>query len=362
MPQIDGLRAAAVTAVVVHHAVTTPWGLGGWGVTLFFVVSGYLITGSILALKSEGQSLGAAALNFFVRRSLRLFPAYYLVVLTAACAWPDVLHDIAWYLTYTSNFLLAIREDWIALTPTWSLSVEEQFYLVWFFVATLLPARGLKVAILGLIAIGPLARFWLLSQEAYFSLSVIAASADALAVGAGLCLLERSGAKFPVKGPAVLAVFVALLLAPFFVWKLNRYYGAIGQSALVMVCAYMVWRARHGFGGIAGLILTHPAAVWLGQISYGVYLYDMLVPRLLRESHLLDAIPLLRSGLGQFAIETGVTIIVASASYRYFEAPIRYGLLCRFENLRSKPADPMAAAEPDALQPDGQSQSSTNRR
>jgi peptidoglycan/LPS O-acetylase OafA/YrhL len=138
MPQLDGLRALAVVFVLIHHfypELPNLLGLdfGAYGVKLFFVLSGFLITGILLAMRSKldrGKMTAAHAFRqFYARRTLRIFPVYYLVLLLALLAGnADVAEGFWWYVTYTSNIYFGIENDFTETTAhLWMLSVEEQF-------------------------------------------------------------------------------------------------------------------------------------------------------------------------------------------------------------------------------------------
>src|SRR4051812_2657930 len=140
--QLDGLRAAAVIAVISYHLHGT-WGIGGlFGVDVFFVLSGFLITG---VLVGERRARGAISLGgFYLRRVLRLYPALVFLCL-ALTPWATQLvpgqtygawfEAVAITLTYTLSIVLIFDNSWAAqmgaLGPVWSLSVEELFYLLW---------------------------------------------------------------------------------------------------------------------------------------------------------------------------------------------------------------------------------------
>ena len=138
LPELDTLRALAVTGVIVHHYVPAhELGiLAIGGVELFFVLSGFLITRLLLAARREverGRQHRAAALGrFYARRALRIFPLYYLVVaVLAAVDLPPAREILPWLLTYTLNFHMASRGYVDHFAHFWTLAVEEQFYLVW---------------------------------------------------------------------------------------------------------------------------------------------------------------------------------------------------------------------------------------
>src|SRR4051812_126623 len=169
MPQLDGLRALAVTAVLVHHlldplpglATHFPWGLVG--VRLFFVLSGFLITGLLIqAVQTQRGSHDPAHVlkQFYIRRALRIFPIYYLVL---AIAWlvgsADVHEQLPWLATYTYNVWIA-HLGWFTkyFAHFWSLCVEEQFYLVWPWLLVFAPRRRAYVYASAMVLAGPLYR------------------------------------------------------------------------------------------------------------------------------------------------------------------------------------------------------------
>lgn len=161
---IDALRALGALMVFAFHAGFL--GAGWIGVPLFFVVSGYLIGGRLLESADREMPLGAALRSFYWRRTVRIFPVYFLFmacVTVAAMSWDiDGLGQwlpYAW--TYTANFFHASSAYTHSpiLTPTWSLAVEEQFYLLFPFVVLLLGRRRLLFALIAMILAGPALRF-----------------------------------------------------------------------------------------------------------------------------------------------------------------------------------------------------------
>lgn len=182
LPSLDGLRGIAVLMVMVCHFGPEPpvrthaanliarYSSAGWaGVDMFFVLSGFLITRILLASKADPRYFR----NFYIRRILRIFPLYYLTLLSVFVLLPVFAHTAApqpagshqvWLWTYTANLLVAERRTWLFLTPYadlnhfWSLAIEEQFYLVWPLVVAFLPKpRLLHLTALGLVA-SPLLR------------------------------------------------------------------------------------------------------------------------------------------------------------------------------------------------------------
>ena len=133
--RFDGLRALAVLAVIQHHfgikAVNDVLAPGGPAVQLFFVLSGYLITGILLDAREQADR-GAALTTFYIRRALRIFPAYYVALTLAASLNVNVYDAWPWHAAYLSNVRIALDGKWPGpVSHFWSLSVEEQFYLLW---------------------------------------------------------------------------------------------------------------------------------------------------------------------------------------------------------------------------------------
>lgn len=176
IPALDGLRGVAILLVIVSHYLGEDWPIAtvGWtGVSLFFVLSGFLITGILLDAKGAPHYFR----NFYARRTLRIFPLYYLVLFLAFVVAPlnpalntEAYRDVAsrqgWVWTYTMNWYLSFRAeigtnpfagDWIEMLHFWSLAVEEQFYLAWPLVVLVVTRRQLigvcAVCIVGAFAL-----------------------------------------------------------------------------------------------------------------------------------------------------------------------------------------------------------------
>jgi peptidoglycan/LPS O-acetylase OafA/YrhL len=345
-PALDGMRALAVLAVLFFHGGVS-WLPGGFlGVDAFFVLSGFLITSLLL---SEHARTGRIRLGaFWIRRARRLLPALLAVLVTVVIAYRDLLADKELSLVrgdalaalgYVANWRMIYRgDDYFTrssspspLQHTWSLGIEEQFYVLWplIIVAILLLARVRNRSVL---------------------LAVCVAGAGASAVTAGMLYrpLDDNRAYFGTDARAQ-ALLIGCALAALLSGRLTRSWlpgalGALGMAALLVVGSLWshaagndAWLYRGGFtiGGLAvaaviahtmlsphapiARVLAVPPLVWLGKISYGVYLWHWPLFGLLTGD---------RTGLrgaGLLSLRLVVTLGVAVLSYVLIEEPIRSG-------------------------------------
>ena len=355
--ELDGLRALSALAVIYGH--TCPlWDnqavfqLRFWGVWCFFVLSGYLITRILLrqkaSLESGKQGLGRALKVFYVRRSLRIFPLYY-VVLTAAVLYfggrlgLTKLELLAWFYTYLSNVYMGLQGEWAGmLSHFWSLAVEEQFYLVWPAFILLTPRRFLLRAVLGSIAVALIYRAIALALGMHW-LHVLASTLsniDCLGLGALLAVAQSKGRRF-VARPWILLVAgsVAVLLV---VAIKTGVFGDVNPhefrvrhestfAALFFAGIVNAFSLRERSGWWTTLLTWRPLA-YVGTISYGVYLLHNFVVAELKmqiESRGMDLPP----PLLWFALVSLVTVALAALCWHTFEK--RTNGLKRFFGYRS---------------------------
>lgn len=291
VPSLDGLRAISIVLVLLGHLsgstgfVRLNLGIGDYahlGVVVFFVISGFLITRLLL---SEHARKGYVSLKlFYARRALRLFPASYAFV---ACVWllwlAGIVHlqsrDLWHAVTYTVNYLP--QAGW-EIGHLWSLSVEEQFYLLWpLAFVTLGPRRAIWVAA-GVILLGPAARSasWLfLKGTPYYGLSMFPMVADSLAMG---CLLARSRSWLEEQGwylrlfrPVYSAGLLLLVVLA------NRYMGfsvvsILGSSVINVSLAILIHRSVYAPDDWIGRVLNWKPIVFVGALSYSLYLWQQL--------------------------------------------------------------------------------------
>ena len=362
-PQLDALRAFAVLGVLLAH--TMPWtqdafDAGSAGVRLFFVLSGFLITGILLRARAQAAAAGAGRGQvlraFYARRFLRIFPPYYgVLALALLLGLPQVRETLAWHLAYLSNFFAATH-GWPQpyLGHLWSLSVEEQFYLVWPAVILFTPRRWLPAALVGTVCVGPPARlvFTALVGDPIRGGTVPLTCLDSLGLGALLALAHQSGpgararlrrACFGAGAALFLAVLGASLL------KVGAGFRVAGKElAFALLFTWLVDRADAGFGGPARRLLEWRPLVYAGGISYGIYLYHEFLPPLL---HRLDPwLPAaLRFPAGHGPVRllyvAAATLPVAALSWHLFEKPLN-GLKGRFPYVPRPAAVPQVSPVP----------------
>ncbi len=342
MPQLDGLRAFAVMAVMFQHfygsVVGSDLPIGEWGVQLFFVLSGFLITGILLNCREDAALGGGNAQRkfqlrqFYIRRALRILPLFYLVVLGAALInIRPIREDLFWHLTYTSNILVAIKGSWIGpASHFWSLAVEEQFYLVWPWLILWLPTKYLRPAILVAIAAAPIYKIVGyaagLGPIPLFVLTI--ACLDALGIGALLALYQKQkpelfddltrDERYSWLGFAALC---GATLSCLF-WESHFFVQVAGSLCVTFFFAWLIHRAAVGFKGAPGRLLNWKPLLYLGQISYGLYIFHKFMTVIV--PHIFGAlkVPYPTEPVTQALLLITINIIVASCSWHLFEKPI----------------------------------------
>jgi peptidoglycan/LPS O-acetylase OafA/YrhL len=336
-PSLDGLRAFAVAAVVAEHA---GFGVAGfYGVTVFFVISGYLITALLLA---ERERTGGIDLRgFYRRRWARLMPALGAVVAVSTgwllAAGVPVSRWAAGLLgatTYTTDLLeVTPAQSHISNTFewSWSLAIEEQFYLLWPLLLLVVLAVRLRRLLLGCACL----------------LIAAAAWADRAVMAAGTPTPQRVNFSFDTHMDAIaLGALLAVLTAgavPLLVRRLAAAAGLVGAAGLIaFVFARPVMQAWwgpdvNGYGMVTLLALALVAAaalapligvgaflrrapfVHLGKLSYGLYLWNMLARNVF--DHVVGGKPADAGLLG--LVWLGCLVGLAEASYRFVEVPLR---------------------------------------
>lgn len=365
---LDGVRGVAIALVLAHHAVLHPTHPPSWlvpwlslgrlaftGVDLFFVLSGFLIGGILL----DSRDAADGVRQFYARRALRILPLYgLLLAFSSLRALPALRHSLGAsesqipflaYVTFTQNVFMALRGDFGVgvLAATWSLAVEEQFYLVAPFVVRCLRPKQLRALLIGVVLLAPVWRYFVghWHADAAFAARVLTpCRADALGLGVLIALLVRSPAAAAwFRARRVVLQRVLLLLAagmlvftlvpessPWF--RVAGYSWFAGFYAIVLLLAL----GSNGAGRLG--FLHRPWLTALAPLAYGAYLFNLpaieLCRRLLRSQFGLSVMTDLIGGVTGVAL----SLLAAAVCFRYIERP----LLTR-RVPRSPPPPPQAA-------------------
>lgn len=356
IPELDGLRGIAILMVLVWHyfcismevssrgmfylkdVLSLTWS----GVDLFFVLSGFLIGGILLDARESPSYFK----TFYARRVFRILPiysaligVYYLFLATGAFAHSPFMYRgmIPWfmYATFTQNFAFSTGILVPMLTVTWSLCVEEQFYLVLPTVVRFVPRKRLMAVLAGGILAAPVLRTILstrLLHGEYWSFNMMPCRADALLLGVLAAMLVRSEIWEKIKDGAwklkAAAILLALGTSGFVLAKQtsstdSMWISTIGFSYLAVLyfCALLVTLASTD--GLWGRVLRIGWLRGLGTISYGLYLVHWLVLETVFALTGHDRMWAATAGdKGLVLVALLIALGVATASWRFFEKPL----------------------------------------
>jgi peptidoglycan/LPS O-acetylase OafA/YrhL len=333
-PQLDALRAFAVLGVLYTHLDRLNSQLGALGVRLFFVISGLLITKILLRSREsidQGKlSRGAALKTFYIRRGLRIYPAYYTLLLIAAVFnVQHIRHVLLYHLLFASNFLFIVRRAYVpwVTAPFWSLSIEEQFYLLWPFVILLVPRHRLRAVIVATILLGTAFRSgsWLLGMSDFAQWFLPPASLDTLGAGALLALSSPQD-RWPRWLVPAAVLGCALYMVAQFPGNISRgahdpLIATVADTVAVLPMAAVTAYAFTGIRGFIGRILEAPPLLYIGRISFGIYLWHVfLLPALFDFGPRFNP-KLAERGTTLFLVGSSLAIAVASVSWYVIEQP-----------------------------------------
>ncbi len=347
---IDGLRAAAILPVLFYHAGVWPFAGGYIGVDIFFVISGYLITGLILrAQEHDGFSL----VDFYDRRIRRILPALAATLIAATVAalfilLPDELDDFGKNLAASVLFVANIV-DWLRaatyfapdagvnpLLHVWSLSVEEQFYLLWplLLIALVRLRRALPLMIGGLAIASLAMALFYARADPNVAFYLLPTRAWQLLAGAVLATGRLAPPRDPIVRNAVALGGLMLIIAAALLPGDEAHYHLLNALGAVLGTAAILYAADGG-GNVVSTVLATPVPVFIGRISYSLYLWHW--PALVFTRLYLDR--------SLTAFETGAVLVAVFAlsvlSWKFIEQPFR----ARKALWRGMPASiPLAAA------------------
>lgn len=341
IPQLDGVRGMAILLVLLCHAEgyrlisLHRWGQKGWmGVDLFFVLSGFLITGILADAKDKPHFFR----NFYGRRALRIWPVYSAVILGTYLllryqVLPESVRAFSWfpYAVLVQNFSTAA--GFHALGPTWSLAIEEHFYLFWPLLVKRLRSLSLVHVLILIVVISPVARYaglaLGLNQFQLYKLTLL--RLDGLAMG-GLIALWLRAPSFTIerlRKASWLALMIGVPLSIMLVPPdaIQETPNVITMTLISLMCAGILGLAlvASQTGGIGGKLLALAPLRYLGKISYSLYLIHIPLLDLLTMTKMRDWV--VRLGPvwyreNMFLVFMLGSLLLATLSWYGFEQPI----------------------------------------
>ncbi len=328
-PQIQALRALAALLVLVYHA---KWLGGGYiGVDIFYVISGFLITGILIRELDSKNAISLIA--FYARRTKRLLPASFLVIFATGIAGYIFLpasmresfgRDIIAASTYISNFLFALWEnDYQNLNSTpspflhfWSLAVEEQFYLFWpFFILVLFRIGKRRAVFLGIVATlasSFIFSLYLTDRAPIWAFYILPTRAWELAAGALLVFLPELKKARPL---IALSAFSTLVIATVIFNEATPFPGTAALAPVIATVFLLASRSK--WPPFIDVVAQSRLTQWLGAISYPLYLWHwplLVIPAIYLGEELTTP---------QTILLLAITVVLAGLTHKFVEEPMR---------------------------------------
>ncbi|HWE50893.1 MAG TPA: acyltransferase [Bryobacteraceae bacterium] len=343
IPELDGLRGIAIILVLLFHfgpvrgplGFLAPFFQTGWiGVDLFFVLSGFLITGILL----DARGRAGAYRNFIIRRTLRIFPMYYAVLLLdgylsfypGPVEWASVPARVDWwYFTYLSDVKVFLDNKWPVLgtlIPLWSLSVEEQFYLLFPLAVLFLSRKSLtRMLLAALVAAVAIRAGMVVAMPANITgtYTLMPCRMDALALGGLIAIAHRDypemlGQRWIAWLTVVCGIGFVSICMTVSTGPRSNPMRTVGFMALDTGFAGLLVLLLKGASSLVALCRLR-ILVWMGTISYGIYLLHIPVAVIARR-HEGTSVKL--GGSADFVISVCVSLAAAWVSWTVFESPI----------------------------------------
>lgn len=358
-PQLDGLRFIAVFGVVCYHwlpfisHLEISFFFGGL-VNFFFVLSSYLITKILFSAQNKSSQSGLPGyqvfLFFLFRRTIRIFPAYYVflvIVMLIPGIGTEVREHAGMYFAYLANYHIFIQQTWPLVTShIWTLAVEEQFYLIWPLIIIFIPKKYLLKTFLTIISVSVLSRILFYHPGTTIPQIIMTQFClDPFAIGGLLAYQynapenERKKIQNYITRFLYIAVPLAISIIIFKVYMLSF---IINGLVFSLVSMKVIEGAINGYRGFVKGFLENRFVVFIGRISYGIYLYHLLVPIIfwkiydltygylnrhnadffIDNARLIDSInSFLSFPVVYFFIYTGFSILLALISWHVVEIP-----------------------------------------
>lgn len=356
-PNLDGLRFVAFFMVFLWHSIRRPFELlqvknvylqklfylfvnGKTGVSIFFVLSGFLITYLIL---SEIQLNGKLdVIKFYIRRSLRIWPLYFLLLLLVFAAMPPAMNLLHqnwqqftmqpwWYFVFLSNFdvlriYLTNGQDLLASTVTWSVAIEEQFYLVWPLLFAFLPKQLYKFIFPALVVLCYSFRWWHADNDSILYYHTISVCGD-LALGGWAAYLSFTNTVFvnffknQTNKQRLLCYAAAIVLLYFIQFGNTPLFHAFGRLPQTLFFCYVILDQNFNQQPRYKFSKNRLMSFW-GKYTYGLYLWHAFVLMIIT----VVASKVLHLSLESFAVHAaiaaagfGISLLVSYYSYHWFE-------------------------------------------
>lgn len=356
--QLDGIRFIAVGMVLFDHWMVgraDGLALGALGVTIFFVLSGFLITRILLSSKDKlsnqpNGGLGKYLKTFYIRRTLRIFPIYYLTLFVLYLInEPPVRRTFAWLALYASNIYIARYATWMGTVDhLWSLAVEEQVYLIFPLLLFFMPRRWVPLTSILMIVGSVGLRYILFHKQLPWFIGYVSMPTCLDAFGLGMLmaftwLYRREW--FTRLFQSSTWVIVSLLAFLGAVWLTNwlaqtpsiGYHNVVADVWERLIGSlfgfFLIGRAVVGFRGPMKWVLENPVSQYMGRISYGLYLFHNFVFNFFHTQpthftvrawkRLSEMMPFLTSSyFFQFSFYLVLTVVLATISWFLIEKPI----------------------------------------
>lgn len=312
-----------------------PW---GHGVILFFVLSGYLISNILFEQKEKIDAgistIGESLKSFYFRRFIRIFPIYYLLIIYLYnIDYQNTRTIFPWLVTYTSNLLESSTGKYVGnFNHFWSLAVEEQFYLIWPFIILFVNNKKIFKVIIAFMIISFLSRLtcfiiepkkWMLA--AYLTPNLFLP----LCLGALLAYTKRYNSKINNLFNNIGLMYGIIIVYCFayywihYVKQISIYDILIDEYLYAFACVFIISRASHnGFRFIGKGFLEHDMIVFIGKISYGLYVYHLFIGNFFWDYLTKEYKIGLESKGAMWFTYFALTIIISIISYYIIEKPI----------------------------------------
>ena len=323
--ELNGLRATAIALVILRHWFglgNDSLNLGDLGVTIFFVLSGFLITRILLLERSyrdtQKKSISSILRSFYLKRVLRIFPIYYLLLLVLFIFNKELLEDsLKWHLSYLSNYYFVIvRHGWqSSLSHLWSLAVEEQFYIIWPLLILFTPSNLLKYLLIIFIIIAPVFRLIYFNPNQLYKY-LTPGCFDALALGGMIAYYEKS--ILQITNKHMKFVNFMIVLSMLFIYLVSQTESAkfkevFERFSYSIMATFLIVKLLSKSDSLLHKMFRWGPILFIGTISYGLYLYHNLIP-----FYTIERVPFIFN----YVLRVLILLTIASLSYYIIEKPI----------------------------------------